>query len=61
MREVDTLGIAYHSPALEPFSAELRAGEAPSPIPTCHRGRMVLPGTLCWERAGGESSRQLYM
>ncbi len=26
MRELDTLGIAYHSPALDGFGAELRAG-----------------------------------
>ena len=29
VREVDTLGIAYHSPALEAFGAELRAGAHP--------------------------------
>ena len=32
VREVDTLGIAYHSPALEAFSTELRAGVAPCPL-----------------------------
>ena len=28
VREVDTLGIAYHSPALLPFAEDLRAGKA---------------------------------
>ena len=27
VREVDTLGVAYHSPALLPFAEDLRAGE----------------------------------
>jgi len=29
VRELDTLGIAYHSPALDGFGAELRAGGPP--------------------------------
>ena len=31
VREVDTLGIAYHSPALDAFSDELRTGSHPCP------------------------------
>lgn len=30
-REVDTLGIAYHSPALQPLTTELRKGRPPWP------------------------------
>ncbi len=30
-REVDTLGIAYHSPALQPLTMELRKGRPPRP------------------------------
>lgn len=36
VREVDTLGVAYHSPALLPFAEDLRAGEGAQ---TDHHGK----------------------
>ena len=33
VREVDTLGVAYHSPALLPFAEDLRSGRQPGQLP----------------------------
>ena len=44
MREVDTLSIAYHSPALDAFSGELRTGACPA---ACAATAMQLHGTSC--------------
>ena len=44
-REVDTLGIAYHSPALQPLTTELRKGGPPLPstLQPCSAGLPSIP------------------
>ena len=48
VREVDTLGIAYHSPALDAFSGELRAGEH---CAMCPAADLQYPGSVCCPQA----------
>ena len=57
VREVDTLGIAYHSPALEAFSAELRAGAGNHNVP--HMGQMALCCVSHGPRRADRRCRQL--